>query len=104
MNPVVVVVYGVRREVVDRTFIDIMRRLYTHRVPISYRYNKNRIDIDDHITILFRSGETYKIAGVRCMFYDAWHPEAVRMLSRDGAKEIYIFKFIDELIAVYEAV
>ena len=102
MNPVVIVVYRVRKEVDDRIFVDIVRQLYTHRVPISYRYNKNRIDIGEHTTILFRSGDIYKLEGMRCAFYDAWWPDAARRLAFDNAKEIHIFKFMDLLIGVYE--
>ena len=96
MNPVVIVVYRVRKEVLDRIFVDIVRQLYTH--------NKNRIDIGEHTTILFRSGDIYKLEGMRCAFYDAWWPDAARRLAFDNAKEIDIYKFVVVLITWYEAV
>lgn len=105
MNPVVIVVYRVRREVVDRTFIDIMEQLRgSCLLGVSCKSDKNRIDIGEHTTILFRSGDIYKLEGMRCAFYDAWWPDAARRLAFDNAKKIDIFKFIDVLIAVYETV
>lgn len=102
MTKTLCVVYRLSREEADNAFVDILERLRIDDIHISYTSDKRRIDIGDYMRIIFCSGEIYKMAGIRCDFYDAWFPGVEDMLSRGGAIKIDIFEFVDSLYKEYK--
>lgn len=102
MNPIIIAVYRLRKKAADDVFDYILKCLSIPEIHVTYMNDKRQIDIDDRISILFRCGELYKMAGIRCNFYDAYGPGAVKMLARGDSMKIDIFKFVDALVKIYK--
>lgn len=85
-NDILIIIYRYKHKDMFETMHDLIEYLPDIRNNMSVDEHRAVIDICDHIRVLFRCGDVYKMAGIRPNYYETWSLEADEFLAQSAAK------------------
>ena len=85
-NDILIIIYRDKHEDMHEAMHNLINYLPDIRKSISVDEHRAVIDICNHIRVLFRCGDVYKMAGIRPNYYETWSLEADEFLAQSAAK------------------
>ena len=83
-NDILIIIHRDKHEDMLEAMYDLIN--YLPDIRMSVDKHRAVIDICNHIRVLFRCGDVYKMAGIRPNYYKTWSLEADEFLAQSAAK------------------